>query len=126
VAKRDLDDFGGVLADIFRESSWVMGVCLVLGLLAGLGVSAWIVWSWPVLETRAERRIQTVFAAGVVLVGLVLGLLAGLLVGSLMDALVGAMTGSQRSPRKRRRGRRRPRYHDEDDDVGLSRPLPPD
>jgi hypothetical protein len=129
LVNRDRDDFGNVLSDIFRESSWIMAVCLVLGLLAGLGVAAWIVWSWPVLETRAERRIQSVFAGGVVLAGLVLGLLAGLLVGGALDALVTAMGKAVRPPRKRRR-RRLPRRHPDrdryDDDAGLFRPLPPD
>jgi hypothetical protein len=128
VANRDRDDFGNVLSDIFRESSRVMAVCLVLGLLAGLGVAAWIVWSWPVLETRAERRIQSIFAGGVVVAGLVGGLVAGLVVGSLLDAVATAMGKGARPPKKRRRRRltRRPPDHDErDDDAGLFRPLPP-
>jgi hypothetical protein len=128
VADRDRDDFGNVLADIFRESSAIMAVCVVLGLLAGLGVAAWIVWSWPVLETRAERRMQSIFAGGVVLAGLFVGLLAGLLVGGAVDALVTALGRAVRPPRKRRRRRlpRRPPDPDRrDDDAGLFRPLPP-
>jgi hypothetical protein len=129
MAKRDPGDFGSALADIFRESSWVMGVCLVLGMLTGVGVALWLVWSWPVLDTRAERRIQAVFIGGIVIAGLFLGALAGLVVGSLLDTLVSTLGKAVRPPRKRRRRRFPRRPPDEDDshdDVRISRPLPPD
>jgi MFS superfamily sulfate permease-like transporter len=125
VTRPEDDDFGNVLTDIFRESSPIMAVCVLLGLLAGLGGAACIVWSWPVLETRPERRIQAVFAAGVVLAGLFVGLLVGLLIGGALDALVTALRKAAKPPRKRRRRLPR-RRRDEDDDVGLFRPLPPD
>jgi hypothetical protein len=129
MAKRDPGDFGSALADIFREASWVVGVCLVLGMVTGVGVALSLVWSWPVLDTRAERRIQGVFVGGIVLAGLFLGLLAGLLVGSLLDFLVSALGRAVRPPRKRRKRRLPRRPPDEDDshdDVRISRPLPPD
>src|SRR5262245_62274119 len=107
MAKKDLESGAGLLADILAQASWVMRVCIVAGLLAGLAAGGFLGWSWLPPPEPGYRRAYFVTITFLCFGGLAVGLLAGLLVGTFLEIALSPFVNLLRPKgRRRRRGRR--------------------
>jgi Na+/proline symporter len=98
--KKDFNDLGGLLGDLWRELSPIVRIGLFLGMAAGAVVT--ILWlnSYP-----ADNSVRLV-ARTLILLGLVL-MAVGAVVGLLLGVVVETIVNRLRPPKKGRRNQRR-------------------
>jgi len=107
------DSFWQMLADIVRETSPIMGCCILLGLGAGIGGAVMILY--PIVNDPAmatigtRRRTMPVGLIGLLLVGgAFLGILLGLALGVVFELILEHLFGIKFDvPGKKKRKKRR-------------------
>jgi hypothetical protein len=93
--KKNLENPWEALADIFREVSWTVKICLFLGIAAGLLVPPLFGLDYTALRLRG--MVCTIFGL------IILGAFVGLAVGVGVEFIIGRISPRDDDPPKKKR-----------------------